>query len=131
MAIFIFLIILFIIIKFLADKNKEVTKVKRQGGMKEKYSLLINYFLDYPNARILECSSSQATIIVRDTFAITIFRIAHGFNDFTVFWEHQSTTFGEHKLYWKFPEYMNQTNVINVIENELNEYAQRTMTKSL
>lgn len=131
MLIFFIIIIVFIISKFIYDKNKEVNKVNHQGGMMVKYADIIEYFSDYPNSKIQQISSSSIKISTTDRFVVTTFTINHGFSDYTIFWNHQSVTFGSHSLHWTFPEYMDQINAINLINSELEVYQKNLLNKYL
>jgi len=56
-------IVIFIIYQFSKDYNNEVqTKVTNQGGMLQKYSLLIEYFTSHPNSKITKVTKDNVTI---------------------------------------------------------------------
>ncbi|MCB0463367.1 MAG: hypothetical protein R2816_02870 [Flavobacteriaceae bacterium] len=115
-------IIIFIAFLFFRDKQDEVTKIQSQGGFELKYGTLIHHFLSIPRMQVERRSKSSITMLVKDPAVITRFTISHGFEDVSIFWEHKSLTFGEHKLNWRFPEGMSQNTMISVIEDELGEY---------
>lgn len=128
---FLVILIVVVIFKFVLDKNNEVEKINRDGGFINKYAILVEGFLDYPNSRILIQTENSIEIGLRDNFANTTFTIIHTFNKFVIVYQHQSYTFGEHKLNWEFPEYMNQNSVLNIVRNEIEEYNQKIFNKVL
>lgn len=131
MLYFILGIVILVVIKFWNDKEKEVSKVNAQGGMMNKYRELISYFREIPNSQIQQVSSSSVKVVIRDKFVVTTFTINHGFSDYTIFWNHQSYTFGNHQLHWTFPEYMDQLSAINAISRELDIYQNNVLKKYL
>lgn len=124
-------ILIVLLIKFIIDKNKEVAKIKSEGGMMIKHSKLIRSLSTHPQSIVKQISPYSVKIIVKDKFVITTFTINHGFSDYTVFWDHQSVTFGEHNLNWKFPEYMDQNSALNLISNELVLYEENMIKNYL
>lgn len=125
---FVFIIIavvVYLVIKFTTDKKKEIKKIETQGGFDVKYAIIIDEFLSIPNSKIIHKSNSSITIAIQDRFAVTSFKIAHGFSDYSIFWEHNSTTFGKHSLHWTFPEYLSQISAINKISNDIKEYEKK------
>lgn len=107
---------------FFSTKKEEVDKIKSQGGMFLKYKILIDHFLSYPGVIIESKSSYSIVLALKDNHVITRFTISHGFEDVSVFWDHQSISFGKHSLSWKFSESLPQTQMIDIIENELEIY---------
>jgi len=122
-----FLVIVFVVASvllylFLSTKHDEVQKVKRQGGFYIKYNQLIHYFLEIPNIQIEKKTSTSLILIVKDRNVTTRFTIAHGFDDVSVFWNHNSSTFGEHSLMWRFPAHLSQSLMIEKISKEMRVY---------
>ena len=47
------------------------------------------------------------------------------FEDVSIYWQHISLGFGNHSLNWQFPESMPQTQMIDIIEQELSVYERK------
>jgi hypothetical protein len=107
---------------FISTKKEEVDKVKSQGGLYLKYKELIDHFLIIPNIKVEKNNNSSMILAVKDQSVVTRFTIGHGFEDVSIFWNHQSVMFGEHSLNWSFPESLPQSQMIDTIERELEIY---------
>ena len=112
----------FLTFLFISDKKEEVQRVKHQGGLQSKYRELMTYFMSIPNITIERRSPTSITLAVKDVAVVTRFTISHGFEDVSIFWNHKSRAFGEHSLNWKFPEYYPQSQMLSIIENEMEMY---------
>lgn len=112
----------FLIYLFISTKKEEVDKVKSQGGLYLKYRELIDHFLTIPNIKVEKKNNSSMILAVKDQYVVTRFTIGHGFEDVSVFWNHQSVMFGKHSLNWTFPESLPQSQMIDTIERELEIY---------
>jgi len=118
----------FLIYLFISTKKEEVDKIKSQGGLYLKYKELINHFLTIPNIEIEKKNSSSMILAVKDKYVVTRFTIGHGFEDVSVFWNHQSVTYGNHSLNWNFPESLPQSQMIDTIEKELYIYQRNLLS---
>jgi len=111
-----------LLIMFLLDKKEEVSRVQSQGGFYLKYKELINHFATIPRIKVVNKSNTSITLSVKDSLVVTSFTISHGFEDVSIFWNHNSIAFGKHSLNWRFPESMPQYQMISLIEDELSIY---------
>jgi hypothetical protein len=118
-------ILIFLAFLFFRDKQDEVSRMQSKGGFELKYGALIHHFLSIPRMKVERRSKSSITMSVKDPAVMTRFTISHGFEDVSIFWQHNSLTFGEHNLNWKFSESMSQNTMIEVIEDELGAYEQK------
>lgn len=125
--VWVFIVVAFLVFIFFMDKNEETNRVKQQGGFYLKYKELIDYFLEIPKIKVEKKNKTSITLSVKDRYVVTSFTIAHGFEDVSIFWNHNSITFGKHSLSWTFPESMPQLQMIQLIENELNIYQKNLM----
>lgn len=123
MVIAILLIVGYFVIAFFLDKKEEVSRVKDQGGIRTKYSLIIKYFIGVNNkSKIIKETSTSITVMTETDNIIQLYTLAHGFSDFTVFWEFRSSIFGTHNLHWSFPENTDQSKAILQINEEIESY---------
>lgn len=127
MGYFVVAIIVFIIFLFFRDKQDEVSRIQSQGGFEFKYRVLIHHFLSISGMQVERGSKSSITMSMKNTSVITRFTISHGFEEVTIFWQHNSLGFGEHKLNWRFPESMSQQTMIKVVEDELGAYEKKLL----
>ena len=124
-------IIVFVVFLFFRDKQDEVSRIQTQRGFELKYGILIHHFLSIPRMQVERRSKSSITMSVKDAAVITRFTISHGFEEVTIFWQHNSLRYGEHKLNWRFPESMSQETMIQVMEDELGAYEQKLINSSI
>src|SRR5690606_20551510 len=107
---------------FFSDKKSEINRIQEQGGFYIKYKDLIDYFMEIPKIQVEQKNKTSITLAVKDQQVVTRFTIGHGFEKVSIFWNHHSTTFGKHSLDWTFPESMPQSQMISLIEKELEIY---------
>ncbi len=123
-----FVILAFIIFLFVKDKKEEVVRIAKQGGVKHKYGILINYFLSsHPKMEVQKLSTDSITMAVIEPGVRTEFSIRHGFESVSVFWLHDSAGYGIHKLNWTFPEFKPQKEMINEIEGDIAAYEHKIL----
>ena len=116
-------IVIFIIAKFLIDKNKQASKVTMQGGMKNKYREIIGHILSIDSrSRIVQETSDSVRIALSSAGGTTIFDLTQTFGNLTIQWKINSPVFGKHKMEWDFPEFLDQDKMIERIENDLEKY---------
>ena len=123
--IWILIIIGIVIISFYNFNNarkSETNKLNEKGGFRVKYKELIEHFLGIPNIQIEKQNATSITLAVIDKNVVSRFTITHGFDDVTVFWNHHSLEFGEHSLNWNYPTNQPQSQIIKLIENDLEHY---------
>lgn len=107
---------------FISTKKEEVTKVQKQGGFYLKYRELLDYFYHLPNIQVERKTNTSIIFAVKDKYVVTRFTVAHGFEDVSIFWNHQSAMFGNHSLNWNFPESLPQSQMLVTMQKELGLY---------
>lgn len=123
-------IILFIIIKFAGDTNKQANAVAKQGGMRNKYRTLVNYALSgHKHSRIISEDGTGITIGCGSPGGSTYIDIVQTFGTVTVRWQSKSILLGNHKLEWEFDEFMDQEKMIEKIENDIDVYMTNVIQK--
>ncbi|KVV16404.1 hypothetical protein [Flavobacterium sp. TAB 87] len=120
--IWIIVIVIFLAFIFFSDKQQEAKNVQLSGGFYVKYDELIEYFYTIPELVVENKEKMRITFVAKNYSAVTRFTVAHGFEDVTIYWSHNSSEFGQHSLHWTFPETMPQSHMISLIENEVNLY---------
>lgn len=119
-------LVIFIIYKFLSDRNKLLDKIAREGGLKFKYRVLIEGLLEGPNARIEEVLRDSVVITWRSHSQLHQFQIVPAFGKFEVIWKAQ---IAHHKLQnnWMFSEHDDQEAALNLILQYIDAVCQRTL----
>ncbi|PMD83809.1 hypothetical protein BWI97_27050 [Siphonobacter sp. BAB-5405] len=131
MLIFIAVIIAFVVIKFFYDMSQQSIQVGKQGGMANKYKVLIGYLLEgHQNSRIIGQTGDSLTVGCASTGGQTIFNLVQTFGSLTVEWKMESPLFGKHRLEWQFPEYEDQEKMMRKLTNDLEKYQQNVISAS-
>ena len=118
-----FWIILIVIIGYLiyslfSSKEKIKQQVDAQGGMEEKYSILISYLLGDIGARITHLTRDNIQIEARTQGSISHFSILQSFDKILITWQ-AKTPLGEFKENWQFPDNFNQHQMILKISSDI------------
>lgn len=130
MWIIIILIVVFILGKFLLDKNNVEKTVMRQGGMTQKYKTLIEHFKgNNPDAKIYKITNDEVELGVKGVSGSTIFSIIHSFEKVIITWKLNNMLIGSHGLQWEFHHLKNQNEIAEIIHGELETY-QRNVLES-
>ncbi|MBJ10685.1 MAG: hypothetical protein CMP66_04410 [Flavobacteriales bacterium] len=109
--------------RFFRDLEKQKRKIAIEGGMRIKYSTLVNYMLSgHQNCKVHQESADSILVGAVSYGGQTSFELIQTFGSITITWRSESPLFGKHKLEWQFPEYTNQEKIINQINSELEDY---------
>tara|TARA_B100000900_G_scaffold404127_1_gene412070 strand:+ start:881 stop:1279 length:399 start_codon:yes stop_codon:yes gene_type:complete len=123
MWVFIIAIILYVMFRFFRDVEKQKRKIEIEGGMRVKYSTLVNYFLTgHQNCKVHQETADSILVGAISYGSQTSFELVQTFGSITIVWRSETPMFGNHKLEWQFPEYTNQEKIINQINSELEDY---------
>jgi hypothetical protein len=121
-------VIVIIMSKFFYDRNQQATKIVKEGGMKKKYSKLIDYLLSGDSrAKIYYESPSSITLGASSIGGTVLFILTQTFGKLTVQWKFDSPVLGNHKIEWDFPEYDDHEKMIERIANDLLKYQKNMM----
>lgn len=123
-------IIVFSIFKFMNDNNEQANAVAKQGGMRKKYSLLVDYLLSASDrCRIMKEGGTYITLGAISPGGKTIFDLTQTFGSITITWTSQSVLMGNHKLTWEFGEFEDQSQMIARIQRDINSYMNNVINK--
>lgn len=120
---FLIIIIAITILRFTKDSYKDYKKVAKEGGIRNKYNVLINHFIDLdPQMKIIKETNMYCYLSAQHHYACLSFRFQHTFDkiNISVYINHRDL--GNHKLNWVFRENMPQDDMIYHIEKRINEY---------
>ena len=116
-------IIVFIAIKFSGDASKQANEVRSQGGMKVKYKVLVEYFMNsHRENKLIKETNTYLCIGHSNYGGSSVFHLQQTFGEITIQFEFNNPMMGKQKLEWSFNENMNQFDMINRIENDSNEF---------
>lgn len=121
--IFILIIIGFVIFSFAKDSIAETDKIVKEGGIYNKYKVLIDNFIG-PNSgmKVIQKTNKYMCVGMKNNSGSIVFHFQHTFNKINVIFEMKNVFIGDHKLDWDFPETMPQTDMIKHIENRIRQY---------
>ena len=123
-------IIAFVAFKFILDSKAQSNAVAKQGGMRKKYSILVDYFLTgNENCRIIQENSTFIRAGAANPAASTYFDIAQTYGTVTIQWISKSIPLGNHKLEWQFNEFADQYEMIRQIEHDVKIYMSNVLSK--
>ena len=125
MKIFIILLVVFIIGKFIYNRNQQAAKVTMEGGMRNKYRTLIEIFMAGDSRkRIFHETAHSISFGLSSIGGTTVFTLTQTFGSVNVQWKLDSPVFGKHKMEWDFPEYGDQEKMAERIANDTGQYQQ-------
>ena len=120
----------FVAVKCTLDSNAQSNAVAKLGGMRKKYSILVDYFLtENENCRIIQENSTFIRVGAANPAASTYFDIAQTYGTVTIQWSSKSILLGKHKLEWQFNEFANQHEMIRQIEHDVKTYMGNVLSK--
>lgn len=112
-------IISFVLINFLGAKKQQAIKIQQEGGMRKKYSYLVETFLqENPNARVLQENYDLISLINSERGGSTVLALVQTFGKVTVQWKFKGLL-SEYKLEWTFKENENQEQMLKVMTNDI------------
>ena len=116
--------------RFFSDFSKQKEKMEKIGGVKKKYSTLINTILSGDSkCRIIQETSTFIRIGVSGISGSTLFDITQTFGTVTIQYKVDSTVFGKNKLEWVFDENMNQVTMLEKINADIEELTLKIISK--
>lgn len=116
---FIIVLVAFIIIKFIYDNIKQSSKIKTEGGIRKKYSVLIDHLISsHERSRILQDTNTFVSVGIIGPTGSQIFHIYPTYGNVSIRMEIKNNPlFGNMKMQWTFPENMDQEDMIQNINH--------------
>lgn len=108
-----------ILYTFYSDTKKVHQKVRLQGGMQQKYSILVNGLLSEPNSRLLKLTNDTIVIQVNNKYAIVSFTIFQSFEKVVITWQQKSNLISDMTQKWEFADSINQLAIIEKIAADI------------
>lgn len=120
---FIITLVVLILIKFIYDSAKQSGKIKSEGGIRNKYSILINHLLEgHPDCRIYQETNTFVSVGVSSAAGSTMYYIFPSYGNVTIRMEIKNNPLlGNVNKEWKFPENMNQEDMMFKISSDIEQ----------
>lgn len=129
-VIFILIIGGFMIFSFAKDSMSETDKIVKEGGIYNKYKVLIDNFIDPESGmQVIKKTNKYMCVGMSNSSGSLVFHFQHTFGQITVTFEMKNIFLGNHKLDWDFPETMPQTDMIKHIETRTRQYMDNVTSK--
>ena len=117
------LVIVGIIGYFLYKRNEQLTELKKEGGVLNKYNYIISNILSEDNRlEIVQEHTDYVVINLTTAGGSTTFTITQNIKLVTIEFVINSPLYGNHKLEWDFEEHTNQDRIIKKIRNDIENY---------
>lgn len=111
---------------FLKDRDKMLeASVDNKGGMRQKYSDLIGWLTDDPNAKITNVTRDHVTIVNRMPTTKTTFLITENFDGVDIEWYAELGSMGNHNKKWKFPKGTSEETMVIKIGTDLQNHEKK------
>lgn len=126
MVTFIIIVAILIIGKFLYDSHKQSSKIKSEGGVRKKYNVLIEYILSLDSRnKIFQETNTFVSVGISGAAGSQIFYIQETFSVVNIQMKvRNNPLFGNLNMEWKFPESMNQEQMLIKMNNDINKKMQ-------
>lgn len=114
--------------KFFGDWNEQGNHVVSEGGMRNKYSTLVNHFLSIrPDCKIFQETRTFIRVGSSTAGGATLFDINQTFGKVTIQWISKSALFGNDKLEWTFDEYEDQDKIFAKMNEDIENYVTKKL----
>jgi len=132
MWLLIILIAFALVVPFFFDLRKQKKQIKREGGMTNKYRVLVHGLLNGdPDTKIHEVKDDHITLGLITQSGSTTFFILQSFGKVTIQWRLKNLIYGNHELQWIFHEFDDQNRMLARIENDLVIYQDNVLSSKL
>lgn len=128
--IFILVIVGFTIFSFIKDSIAETDKIVKEGGIYNKYKILIDNFIDPESGmKVIQKNNKYMCVGMNNNAGSVVFHFQHTFNKINITFGMKNVFIGDHKLEWDFPETMPQIDMIRHIENRTRQYMENVTSQ--
>lgn len=134
MIIFIILAVVFIIIMFVRDNNKDQVKVVSQGGIKTKYKYLIEQILASSHSHTIT-ELSERTAVIGGYYGdykmiYCSYRLEYHFGKLKIKWEFNSEYYGNRTESFVFDEGYNQDLILKELDLKIENVTKQIIQKT-
>lgn len=118
---FLIVLVVIIILKFAYDTIKQSSKIKTEGGVRLKYSTLIDYFLSGDQrCRIFQETNTLVSVGMSGAAGSQIYYISPAYGNVCIRMEIKNNPLlGDKTKEWRFPENMDQKEMIQIMESDI------------
>jgi len=117
-------VLVYLVVAFNNDSSDQKDRICRQGGMYQKYKILVDSIKDEGGIplKIIKITAETLVLEYLNQKGRTTMIFTQNWNDIIIKWDFSSPIYGNHKLTWTFPEYRDQRLISNQIKSDLLEY---------
>ncbi|TVQ51505.1 MAG: hypothetical protein EA362_00190 [Saprospirales bacterium] len=117
-------VLVYFVVAFNNDSSDQKDRIRSQGGMYQKYKILVDATKDEGGIplKIIKITAETLVLEYLNQKGRTTMIFTQNWNDIIINWDFASPTYGNHKLTWTFPEYHDQLLISNQIKSDLLEY---------
>ena len=118
---FLVIIVILVVLKFVYDTYKQSSKIKTEGGVRLKYSTLVEHFLSAnQRCRIFQETNTLVSVGMTGAAGSQIYYITPAYGNVSIKMEiRNNPLLGNKTKEWSFPENMDQNKMIQIIENDI------------
>lgn len=113
-----FFVAVIIIYLILSGRKADLSEIRQQGGMKEKYRILISKILETPDSKLGNVAENKVEIDINSQLIRSRFTILHINREVNIWWYMLSPE-GKLEEKWKFPEYIDQEKMFEKISSDI------------
>ncbi|WP_291125530.1 hypothetical protein [Flavobacterium sp. UBA6031] len=121
---FIGLVSVLLLFKFSKAFNKDVRQIKREGGLENMYSHLINTLKTEYGMSVVNRTNTSVTLSINGKGVYVKFHILKAFNDLNIIWTMRNLV-GSHSLKWKFNIDESQQYMLNSIALSIDNFNEK------
>jgi hypothetical protein len=108
----------YIVFRFFSDREKMIKKIDNEGGMSQKYAILLSYLMAEPNSKITRLTGHNIELISTSGHFVNRFSILETASNLTIVLNTRSTI-GDFTEKWEFPLNLNQHEMANKMDKDI------------
>ena len=118
--------VVYMLVKFFSDTTEQHNTLKREGGIRRKYSVLINQLSQGPGVEIFQDDTNCVSVGVNNAAGADYFVVMQTFDTVTI--QHivkNNPVFGSFKKEYTFPKDMDQKLMVSRIVEDIRRTIER------
>ncbi len=128
MWIFLALVVILFLFNFNKAFNKDITQIKNDGGLENRYCYLINSLKKDYEMSVTNRTNNSVTLSARGKGVYVEFHIVKAFNDLNIIWTMKNLV-DSHNIKWKFNSNDDQQYILNSIDLSIDNFNEKFYEK--
>lgn len=108
----------YIVFRFFSDREKMIKNIDNEGGMSDKYAILLSYLMAEPNSKITRLTGHNIELTSTSGHFVNRFSILETASNLTVVL-HTRSTIGDFTEKWEFPLHLNQHEMASKMDKDI------------